>query len=301
MSDSFNGIQVFIASVESGSFSAAAVRMNLTRSAVTKTIARMEARLNVRLFHRTTRRLSLTDDGHIYYEQCLKALENIHLAEHILDSGRYEASGRLRVTMPVLYGRYWVAPLLTKLTQAHPKLELDLSFNDRFVDLIEEGFDLAIRGGSLGSGTGLMTRRVGVQHMRVCASPSYIATNGAPKTLDDLKKHHSLVYNAAGRKIPWVFPETGQKPQEIIPPGRLTFNDMESIADAAMDGFGLAWLPCWLIQDRVKAGQLVPVLTNHQQQTRDIYAVWPHSPHQPLRLRIAIDALAAHLPNLNSS
>ena len=147
----------FVAAVETGSFAAAAERLHVTRSAVAKTIARMEARLNVRLLHRTTRSLALTEDGQGYYEHCLRAVEELRAGESALESGRREAAGRLRVSVPMLFGKRCVAPVLARLAAEHPRLELDLSFSDRQVDLIEDGFDLAIRNGEIGDGTGLMT------------------------------------------------------------------------------------------------------------------------------------------------
>jgi DNA-binding transcriptional LysR family regulator len=192
MSELLNGIGVFVAAVETGSFSAAAERLHLTRSAVAKTVGRIEARLGVRLFHRTTRTQSLTEDGQLYYERCVRALDEVRAAEAMLDSGRHEVVGRLRVSMPVLFGRRCVAPVLARLAAEHPKLALDLSFSDRLVDLVEDGFDLAIRNGPVGDGTGLMMRRIGLQRMTVCASPAYLATHGTPERLDALAAHHAV-------------------------------------------------------------------------------------------------------------
>ncbi|MCX8997070.1 LysR family transcriptional regulator [Rhizobiaceae bacterium BDR2-2] len=296
MSEALNGIGVFVAAVESGSFSSAAERLHLSRSAVAKTIARIEARLDVRLFHRTTRSQTLTEDGQIYYERCLRALEEIRAGEAVLESGRREAVGRLRVTMPVLFGRRCVAPVLVRLAQAHPKLELDLSFNDRVVDVIEDGFDLAIRNGPPGDGAGLMMRRIGLQRMTVCAAPDYLARRGTPAELDDLRSHEAVTYGRAGRVRPWLFPMEGGKPLDITPPSRMRFEDMEAIADAAVAGYGLAWLPCWLIRERVRAGSLVPLLADQPRLVFESHALWPQTPHLPLRVRLAIDALAAELP-----
>src|ERR1700730_11614079 len=170
MSDRLTGVSVFVEAVEAGGFSAAALRLNLSRSAVGKTIARLETRLGTRLFYRTTRSQNLTEDGHAFYERCLRALDEIRMGEAMLDSGRREVVGRLRVSMPVLFGRHCVAPLLTDLARRHPKLELDLDFSDRLVDLMEDGFDLAVRNGAPGEGAGLMVRRLAYQRMTVCAS-----------------------------------------------------------------------------------------------------------------------------------
>lgn len=296
MSEMLNGVDVFVAAVETGSFAAAAERLHVTRSAVAKTIARMEARLDVRLLHRTTRSLALTEDGQGYYEHCLRALEELRAGETALDSGRREAAGRLRVSVPTLFGRRCVAPVLARLAARHPRLELDLSFSDRQVDLIEDGFDLAIRNGEIGDGTGLMTRTVSLQRMSVCASPAYLDRNGRPESLDDLSAHQAITYGRAGRIRTWQFPTGDGGLREATPPSRMRFDDLEAIADAAEAGYGLAWLPCWLIRDRVRLGALVPLLDNTPRLVFRTHALWPETPHLPLRVRFAIDALATALP-----
>ena len=291
-----SGVDVFVASVQSGSFAAAAERLHLTRSAVAKTIARIEARLDVRLFHRTTRSHTLTEDGQLYYERCLRALEELRAGVAALDSGRREATGRLRLSVPVLFGRRCVAPVLARLSADHPKLELDISFSDRPVDLIEDGFDLAIRNGSIGDGTGLMTRTVGLQRMTVCAGPGYLSEYGRPASLGELRSHRAVTYGRAGRVKAWQFPSKEGGLVEATPPSRLRYDDLEAIADAAEAGHGLAWLPCWLIRDRVRAGTLVPLLDHVPRLVFETHALWPAGPHLPLRVRLALDALAATLP-----
>jgi DNA-binding transcriptional LysR family regulator len=296
MAELLTGIEVFVAAVESGSFSAAAERLHLSRSAVAKAIARIEARLDVRLFHRTTRSQSLTEDGQIYYERCVRALDELRAGQAMLDSGRQEVSGRLRVTAPVLFGRRCVAPVLARFAAQHPKLELDLSFSDRLVDLVEDGFDLALRNGPLYDGVGLMTRTVSLQRMTVCAAPAYLAEHGWPQTPDDLLFHRAVTYGRAGRIDRWEFPDSAGSAVTVTPPSRLRFDDLEAIADAAAAGHGLAWLPCWLIRDYAEAGTLVPVLEDVPRRVFKTHALWVRTPHLPLRVRMAIDALAAELP-----
>lgn len=296
MSDVLAGIDVFVAAVETGSFSAAAERLALTRSAVAKTVARLEGRLSVRLFHRTTRAQSLTEDGQLYYERCVRALAELRAGRATLESGRREATGRLRVSAPLLFGRRCVAPVLARLAARHPRLELDLALSDRLVDLVEDGFDLAIRNGAPGEGHGLMMRTVTLQRMTVCASPAYLAAHGAPAGLADFARHHAVTYARDGRMKAWEFPRTDGPPLEATPPSRMRFDDLDSIADAAEAGHGLAWLPCWLIRERVVAGTLVPLLADLPRRVFATHAVWPAAPHMPMRLRLALDALAAELP-----
>lgn len=296
MSEVLAGVDAFVAAVDTGSFSAAGVRLGLTRSAVAKTVARLEGRLAVRLFQRTTRALSLTEDGQRYYEHCVRALAELRAGRSALESGRREATGRLRVSAPLLFGRRCVAPLLARLAARHPRLELDLALSDRLVDLVEDGFDLAIRNGDIGSGHGLMTRTVGLQRMTVCAAPAYLAVEGVPQRLDDLSRHHAVTYARDGRVKAWEFPLGKGAPVAVTPPSRLRFDDLEAIADAAEAGHGLAWLPCWLIRARVRSGALVPLLAEVPRQVFATHALWPAAPHMPMKLRLALDALAAELP-----
>jgi DNA-binding transcriptional LysR family regulator len=298
MTDRLIGVNVFVEAVEAGGFSTAAARLNLSRSAVGKTIARLERRLGARLFHRTTRSQSLTEDGQIFYERCRRALEELQAGEAMLDSGRREAVGRLRVSMPVLFGRRCVAPILMRLAQRCPRLQLDLNFSDRLVDLIEDGFDLAIRNGTLAESAGLTTRRDAQQRMTVCAAPAYLAAHGAPLAIEDLSDHDAITYTFRqyGRAFTWTFPREGQRPVEIAAKTRMSFDDLEAIADAAAAGLGLAWLPCWLVRERLRSGALVRVLGDQPGLVIDSHALWPQTPHLPLRVRLAIDALAAELP-----
>jgi len=302
MSDALNGISVFVTAAETGSFTTAASKLHLSRSAVGKTIARLESRLGVRLFHRTTRAQSLTEDGQAYFEHCLRALELLRAGGQMLESGRREASGRLRVTLPMLFGRRCVAPVLTRLATRHPKLELEMNFTDQVADLVEDRFDLAIRNGRpdgsalAGTSLGLKMRRLALQRMTVCAAPDYLARHGTPLALDELRQYEAVVYGRNGTVKPWSFPQEGSEPLEITPPHRMRFDDLSAIADAAIDGLGIAWLPCWLIRDAVRAGQLVPVLADQPRQVFESVALWPDTPHLPLRVRVAIDALAAELP-----
>ena len=296
MSEILNGVDAFVAAVETGSFSAAAERLLITRSAVAKAVARVEARLGARLFHRTTRRQSLTEDGQAYYERCVRALEELRAGQATLEEGRREAAGRLRVSAPVLFGRRCVAPVLAQLAAQHPKLELNLSFSDRLVDLVEDGFDLAVRNGPVGEGAGLMTRTIALQQMILCASPAYLAAHGRPKSVEDLPSHHAIVYARAGRVFPWQFPQSDGKPLELILSSRLRFDDLDAIADAAEAGLGVAWLPCWLIRNRVRHGALAPLLKDTPCLVLKTSLIWPQTPHLALRVRLAIDALAASLP-----
>ena len=300
MTDTLKDIPVFVASVEAGSFAQAAVRLHLSRSAVGKSIARLEERLGVRLFHRTTRSQRLTDNGALFYERCLRALEEIRGAESQLETGKHQVSGRLRVAVPVLFGRQCIAPLLIELAQEHPGLELEMSFSDRVVDLVEEGFDMAVRNGALADSSVLVARRLGEHRMVLCAAPDYLLKNGQPQTVDDLRQHTAINYTRAGRVLPWQLMDYDGTSRTLIPRSSLNMDDLQAICDAALAGHGLAWLPCWMVIKEIQQGDLVPLLKQAPDVRFDVHAVWQQTPHLPLRVRIAIDMLVKRLPAVMS-
>jgi DNA-binding transcriptional LysR family regulator len=298
MAERLSGVSEFVAVVETSGFTAAASRLGLSRSAVGKTVARLESRLGVRLFHRTTRTVSLTEDGQAFYERCARALAELEAAEAALDSGCREPAGRLRISVPVLFGRRCVAPVLLDVARRHPRLELEVSFTDRPVDLIDEGVDLAVRNGAPPDVAGLMARKLARQRMTVCASPAYLEPRGRPSSIADLAEHEAIAYARAGRSQPWLFPDRNGRPSEVPIRSRISLDDLEAIADAATAGMGIAWLPCWLIRERVHAGALVRLLLDAEPVAFDSFALWPRAPHTPARLRVVIDALAASLPGV---
>jgi DNA-binding transcriptional LysR family regulator len=189
----------------------------------------------------------------------------------------------------------WTEGALSALS---PKLELELNFSDRLVDLMEDGFDLVVRIGPLGDETGLMVRRIAYQRMTICAAPAYLEARGRPRTVDDLREHDALTYGRSGRVGSWLFPVDDAPPVAITPKARLRFDDLEAIADATVAGMGLAWLPCWLIRDRVLSGELVRVLDDRPGIVLDTHALWLQTPHLPLRVRLAVAALAEALPKV---
>jgi DNA-binding transcriptional LysR family regulator len=297
MQDRLDGVTVFVETVQAGSFARAAERLELTRSAVAKAVGRVEARLGTRLFHRSTRALSLTEDGQLYYERCLRALEELGAAEASLESGRQDVSGKLRVSMPVLFGRLCVAPVLLQLAREHPALELDLHFSDRPVDILAERIDLAIRNGAVGPSTGrLRARRLSSQKKVLCASPDYLARRGTPDGIAALAAHDALLYWRADYVQPWLVPDETGRLTEVTLTSRLRFDDLAVVADAARAGMGLAWLPRWLVSEPLRQGGLVPVLDAHPPASIECHALWPVAPNMPLRLRLAIDSLVAGLP-----
>lgn len=296
MADRFDGIEVFVQTAQSGSFVVAGERLKLSRSAVGKVIGRLEQRLGVRLFQRTTRRQSLTEDGQAFYERCVRVLGELEAAEAVLDGGSREPRGRLRVSMPVLFGRYCVAPLLRQLALDHPQLQIDLSFSDRLVDVIDEGFDLAVRIGALADSASFVARRLGTQGAGICASPAYLARHGTPRTAEDFEGHAAVTYARNGHELPWTVRAADGSLRDVRLGARLRMDDLEAMADAACAGAGLALLPCWLMARHIDAGRLALVMDSQSVQGAEIHVVWPRSRYLPSKTRAAIDALVAGVP-----
>lgn len=296
--DRLTSMAVFVRAVDLGSFAAAADALEMSGPMVGKHVRFLEERLGARLLNRTTRRQSLTDAGQAYYERCRAVLSEAEAADSVVADQLSEPRGRLRVTMPALLGRHCIAPLLMRLARKHSHLELDLSFGDPIADIVEAGYDLAIRTGDLDDQSGLIARRIASQRMVVCGARSYLRTSGKPKSLDDLAAHQAIIYRGSGRVRPWLFPQEGGIPREIMPSGRLRFDDLEAIADAAAQGMGLAWLPFWLVRERLDTGALVSLFSSQPQFLYECHALWPRSPRLPPKVRAAVDMLAAGLPKL---
>jgi DNA-binding transcriptional LysR family regulator len=295
--DRLESMAVFVRAVDLGSFAAAAIALDLSGPMVGKHVRFLEERLGVRLLNRTTRRQSLTDFGRAYYERCRVVLAEADAADALAADQFTEPRGKLRVTMPAHFGRHCVTPVLLRLARQYPMLELDLSLNDRFADLADDGYDLAIRTGALDDKAGVIARRVARQGMVVCAAPSYLQRHGEPRRIEDLADHQAIVYRRLGQVVqPWLFVREGQTAQEIMPTGRLRLDDLDAIADAAVEGMGLAWLPYWLVRERIEAGALAALLPDQPRYLYDCYALWLQTPHLPLKVRLAVDALAAALP-----
>lgn len=299
MTDRLDGVTAFVQVIEAGSFTLAAERMHLTRSAIGKVIARLEARLGARLLHRTTRSQTLTEAGQAYYERCVRALAELDAAEAELESGHSEPRGRLRVSAPIAFGHHCVAPVLFALVRKHPKLQIDISFTDRAVDLVEENIDLAVRIGELNDSTSLAARRLGVQDTSIGAAPSYLARHGTPVEIDEFEGHAGIAYSRAGVLSPWRVRDSDGDERELLIEPQLSLDDIQAIAGAGIAGLGLVELPCWLMKRYVATGELAVVRERCGVRQREIHVVWPKTPYLPLKTRCAIDALVSEIPPMN--
>jgi len=294
--DRLGGIAAFVSAVEAGSFSAVAERLHLSRSAVGKSVARLEERVGVRLFHRTTRSQSLTEEGQAFYARCVRALGELEQAEDELAQGRAEPVGKLRITMPVLFGRHCIAPVLLQLAERYPRLQLEANFSDRRFDIIEEGYDLSVRSGTVADTPGLKVRKLGEHQMMVVASPAYLARRGTPQSLADLTTHDGILYGRQGRMGEWQFhaPGGGYQSASILP--RIAYDDLESLLDAAEAGLGIARLPDWLTRDALQSGRLVRLVPQETSLTFAVHLLWPQTRQLAPKVRVVIDALAEAIP-----
>ena len=281
----FDGVELFLQIVESGNLTEAAERLNLTRSAVGKGLARLEARLGTRLLQRSTRRQRLTEGGQAYYEHCLRALAELEAAESVLESGRQQPRGRLRASVPLAFGHHYAAPALWGLMDRYPELEIEICFSDRMIDLAQEGFDLAVRIGPLPDTDRLSARRLGQQVMGLAASPAYVQRRGSIESIEDLAAHRGIAYRS----------NTTAHRSRLASP--LVLDDLQAVADAAIAGVGLAWLPSWLIAHYALRGQLQAVLPSYREQPAPIHVIWPTAAHMPAKTRCAIDARVAATPS----
>lgn len=298
--DRLTSMEVFVRAVDLGSFAAAAEALGLSAPMVGKHVRFLEDRLGVRLINRTTRRQSLTDFGRAYYERCRAILAEAAAAEALAADHLAEPAGRLRVTMPAHFGRRCVAPILYELARRHPRLELELAFGDPLADLLRQGYDLAIRTGTLEDRADLVARRIARQPMLLCAAPAYLERHGVPAALDELERHEAILYGRSGWVRPWRVPREGAPPLEVSPRSRLVLDDLDAIADATAAGLGLSWLPNWLVRERIASGELAIVLPDEPRFLYDAHALWPQTRHLPLKVRIAVDELAKALPALMS-
>lgn len=291
------GIDVFVAAVAAGSFTAAAERLNLTSSAVGKAIARLESRLNARLFDRTTRKLELTDAGTAFHRVCVRVLEDIDAAARVLAADTTALSGRLRIDLPATFGRRKVMALLLEFAARHPAIQPHISFTDRFVDVVDEGIDLAVRiGGADIWPANLGHRFIGKERLIFCASPAYLARKGVPMALGDLSSHDAITYGRAdGTTSPWLIASGGGMVERRPVESRIVVGHGEAQMDAVAAGLGVAQLATWLADDLLRAGQLVAILPDQDIDGLPLHIVWPRSKQLLPKVDGALNHLAKHL------
>jgi DNA-binding transcriptional LysR family regulator len=284
---------VFARVVASGSFSGAAREIGVSTAVVSRRLAALESRLGVRLLHRTTRRVALTDEGARYHESVVRILQEVEDAEAEATAGRAEPRGVLKVAMPASFGHRHVAPLIPKFARRYPKVELALQLSDRPVAIVEEGFDLAIRIAEL-TDSSLAARKLAPNRRVVCASPEYLSTHGAPRVPADLERHNCLIPNwEHDFSMAWEYREPSGKAGSVRVRGHYACDNWEVLRDWALAGLGIALKSTWDVRDHLENGALVPVLREYTFGSDvAIYAVYPHRRHLPAKTRVFIDFLA---------
>lgn len=290
------GLQTLIAFAQTarrGSFAAAARDLGGTPSTVAKAVARLEASLGVRLFHRTTRQVSLTPDGERLFGRCERVLAELDDLQAEAAGTRETVSGTLRLDAPITYGRKVLMPVLSELLRRHPALRLDLRLQDSHADLIRDGLDAAVRVGDL-QDSRLVARRFDDQVLVLVGSPAYFAARGRPKRIDELVGHAAVVFRrpSSGRQRPWQFGR-GRQAVSLLPAPAVEVNDGEGMMAAALQGLGLAQLPDNIVAERLASGELVEVLAADRPATMPISLVVPTARLQPPRVRVLMEALAA--------
>ncbi len=277
-------LQTFVAVADAGGVSAAARRLGVSKSIVSRRLFRIEAELGVQLLARTTRGAALTEAGITFREHAARASAEIDAArETIFPTG--ELRGRLRVAMPLSFGPTHFAPVLAEMAHQHPKLHIHTSYSDRFVDLIAEGFDCAIRVGYL-QDSNLIAKRIGPIYGKLVASPEYITRRGSPQTPDDLVAHQALMQGTET----WQF-MNGDRIVTVQPQGRFKADNAAALAAAAVAGLGIAWLPDCITYDHVASGALVPIMTRYPPPSAGAYVVRPPGQHPERKVRVLTEML----------
>lgn len=265
-----DGINEFVAVAETGSFTAASRRLNVSTAHVSRMVAALEKRLASVLFYRTTRQVSLTEEGSVYYGHCKQALEGLEMAELALGQLNLVPKGKLKVTAPHTFGEMRIAPLLNDFVVQHPEIELEYELTNKQLDLIEGGYDLAIRVGHLDDSS-LIARRLGSRRLFVCASPQYVTHHGEPYSLSELKHHNCIL----GTLDYWRFEEQGVE-RNVRVKGNLRCNSGAALLDAAIKGIGIIQVPDYYLSEALATGQLVTLLNHVQSSQEGIWALYPN-------------------------
>jgi DNA-binding transcriptional LysR family regulator len=287
----FDDLQAFVAVVEAGSFTAAADRLDIAKSAVSRRIASLESRLGVQLLQRTTRRLNLTDTGRSFYERSARILADLDESEAAVHQEHGELRGRLKVALPLSFGTKHMCKPIAEFARLHPKVSFDLDLNDRRVDLVREGADLALRIGHL-SDSSLIARRLFESRSVVCASPAYVREFGEPETPEDLQEHRCLVYGNLADPARWVCRDKEGVEHRVDVNAELTATNGDFLSGLAARGLGVVIHPTFIAGDLIKRGDLVPLLTDYEWPRSPAYAVYPPTRHLSFRVRTFIDFLA---------
>lgn len=285
----WEGVSEFVAVAEAESFTAAAKQLGISTAQVSRQISALETRLSTKLFYRTTRKVSVTEAGQIYYQHCRQVLDGLKEAELAITNMQSTPTGKLKITAPVTYGERSVAPLVNNFVTQYPLLDVELHLTNQVMNLVDDGFDLAIRLGKL-EDSSMMAKRLTSRTQYVCASPDYLAKFGEPHSLSELSQHNCL----QGTLEYWRFQEKG-KAHNIKVKGNIRCNSGRALVDAALKGLGIVQLPDYYVSPYIENGQLISLLEQQQEPSEGIWALYPHNRHLSPKIRLLIDYLADEL------
>jgi DNA-binding transcriptional LysR family regulator len=285
----WEGVSEFVAVAETNSFTGAAKKRNTSVAQISRRVSSLEDRLAVKLLHRTTRKVTLTEAGQLYFQQCKHLVEGLELAEIAVTQMQASPKGLLKITAPVTYGETHLAPLLHHFLAQYPQVDLELQLTNQRIDLLEQGVDVAIRLGRL-EDSSLVAKRLSQRQLYICASPTYLQQSGEPHTLSELSHHSCLV----GSLEYWRFKEQG-KERALRVSGRIKCNSGLSLLDAAKRHLGLVQLPDYYVNEALESGELVEVLSDYRDDKEGIWALYPQNRNLSPKIRLLIDFLADEL------
>mgnify|MGYP002713090026 FL=1 len=283
-------IQAFVQIAHSGTLTAAAAQLQVAKSALSRRLAELEARLGVELFHRSTRKLSLTESGRQFYEYCVRILDDLTEAEHSVSQQHQDVSGQIKVAAPLSFGLMHLGPAMIEFQQRHPGIRFDIDFNDREVDLIQEGYDVGIRIAEL-KDSSLIARKLATLSMVVCASAEYLRQHGEPQTPMDLQQHQCLTYSYLPHPDHWTFRDRQGEVINVRVNTTLSSNNGGFMCDAALAGLGIVRQPTFIAYQAIASGKLIPVLRDYEIASYNAYAIYPPTRHLSRRVRQFVDFL----------
>lgn len=292
--DRITGMQLFVRVVETGSFSKASADLGITQPTATKHVAALEQRLGARLLHRSTRGVTATEVGALYYDKCKAIQRELDEADSLASLRQSRVGGTLRISTSVAFGRRVVTPLVLRFMAMHPELSIDLSFDDRYVNLVEQGIDIALRMGRLADST-LGARYLGINPWLVAAAPAYLARAGTPASPAELERHACLVYSSVQGDDRWQFGDAEGRSLSAPVRGPLRSNNLSTVLAAARAGHGLAALPWYVARESLADGSVVPVLAEYRLPAQELHAVYPSPKFVPSKVAAFIAFLQASL------
>lgn len=294
----WDGISEFVYVADYESFTRAAKELGISTAQVSRQISALEKRLSIKLLYRTTRKVSLTEEGRVFYQHCRGVLDGLDAAEQAVSNLQSKPQGRIKLTAPVTYGEQQLLPLVNDFMVQYRDIEVTAFLSNQKIDLIDGGYDLAIRIGKLSDST-MMAKKLSRRTNFVCAAPAYLEKYGIPHSLSDLSQHNCLL----GTRDYWHFIEDGKidseknadKEKNLRVSGSVQYNSGHSLVDAALKGLGIVQLPDYYVQKYLASGELVSLLNNYREPEESIWAIYPHNRHLSPKIRLLVDYLAEHL------